>query len=133
MLPELKIYTTPNDVKYLLFEQSEVISDEIRKHGIWNEPCLDLCEKILSKGSTGRVIDIGAGFGSFTIPLALKHHKYTYTAFEPLPVINAQLSANILLNYLDNIRVYSCALSDAEALLDAPVLDVYSSGNHGSY
>ena len=133
MLPELRIYTTPDDIKYMLFEQSEVISDEIRKHGIWNAPCLELCEKVLAKGHNGRVIDIGAGFGSFTLPLALKHHGYTYTAFEPLPVINAQLSANILLNYLDNVRAYSYALSNAEKLLDAPMLDVYSSGNHGSY
>ena len=73
MLPELRIYTTPDDIKYLLFEQNEVISDEIRNNGIWNGACLDLAEKVLAKGHSGRVIDIGAGFGSFTLPLALKH------------------------------------------------------------
>ena len=61
MLPELRIYTTPDDIKYLLFEQNEVISDEIRNHGIWNGACLDLAEKVLAKGHSGRVIDIGAG------------------------------------------------------------------------
>lgn len=133
MLPELRIYTTPDDIKYLLFEQNEVISDEIRNNGIWNGACLDLAEKVLAKGHSGRVVDIGAGFGSFTLPLALKHHGYTYTAFEPLPVVNMQLNANILLNCLDNVRAYPYALGNKDELLDAPVLDVHSSSNHGSY
>jgi FkbM family methyltransferase len=133
MLPELRIYTTPDDIKYLLFEQNEVISDEIRNHGIWNGACLDLAEKVLAKGHSGRVIDIGAGFGSFTLPLALKHYGYTYTAFEPQPTVNMQLNANIILNNLDNVRAYPYALGEKEELLDAPVLDVHRSSNHGSY
>lgn len=133
MLPELRIYTTADDVKYVLFEQSEVISDEIRKHGVWNSACLDICHKILSKGTSGRVIDIGAGFGSFTIPLAVTHPGYLYTAFEPLPIINMQLNANALLNNLDNVRVFNYGLSNKEEIIDAPCLDIERSSNHGSY
>ena len=53
MLPELRIYTTPDDIKYLLFEQNEVISDEIRNNGIWNGAWFDLAEKVLAKGHSG--------------------------------------------------------------------------------
>jgi FkbM family methyltransferase len=134
MLPELRIYTTPEDIKYILFEQPEVISDEIRNRGVWNEPCLDLCNKVLSKSSGGRVIDIGAGFGTFSVPLALKHgERFIFSAFEPLNTINQQLNANILLNNIDNIRAYPFGLGDKNTLVDAPVLDVRHSSNHGSY
>lgn len=134
MLPELRIYTTPQDVKYILFEQPEVISDEIRKNGTWNQPGLELCSKVLAKSSGGRVIDIGAGVGTFSIPLAIKHSgKFIFSAFEPLNVINQQLNANILLNNLDNVRAYPFGLCEKNTLVDAPVLDVHSSSNHGSY
>ena len=135
MLPELRIYTTPEDIKYILFEQPEVISDEIRSRGVWNDPCLDLCNKILNKNpGGGRVIDIGAGFGSFSIPLALRNgDRFIFSAFEPLNVINQQLNANILLNNLENVRAYPFGLCEKNTLVDAPVLDVHSSSNHGSY
>jgi len=133
MLPKLSVYSTPNDIKYLLFDQPEVISDEIRKNGVWNSASLEMCNLVLKKSSPGRVLDIGAGFGAFSIPLALQHPSFIYTAFEPLPVIHMQLNANVLLNSLENVRTYQYALSDKEELLDAPILDVQSSSNHGSY
>ena len=134
MLPDLRIYTTPEDIKYILFEQTEVISDEIKNHGVWNEPCLDLCNKVLSKSSPGRVIDIGAGFGTFSIPLSIKQgERFIFSAFEPLNVINQQLNANILLNNLENIRAYPYGLCEKNVLVDAPVLDLHHSSNHGSY
>lgn len=134
MLPQLRIYTTPEDIKYILFEQPEVISDEIRNRGVWNEPGLDLVSKVLSKSPNGRVIDIGAGIGTFSIPLAVKHgERFIFSAFEPLNVINQQLNANILLNNIENIRAYPFGLCEKNTLVDAPVLDVHSSSNHGSY
>jgi len=134
MLPQLKLYETPDDIKYVLFEQSDIISDEIRKNGNWNIAGLELCDKILSNSDSGRVLDIGAGFGTFSIPLAIKHgQKFIFSAFEPLTVINQQLNANILLNSLDNIRAYPFGISDKNELIDAPILDVHYSNNHGSY
>jgi FkbM family methyltransferase len=134
MLPELRIYTTTEDVKYILFEQPEVISDEIRKHGNWNQAGLELCSKVLAKSAGGRVIDIGAGIGTFSIPLAIKHgDRFIFSAFEPLNVINQQLNANILLNNLENVRAYPFGLCEKNTIVDAPVLDVHSSSNHGSY
>lgn len=134
MLPQLRIYTTPEDIKYILFEQSEVISDEIRSQGVWNEAGLDLASKILAKSPGGRVIDIGAGIGAFSVPLAIKHgDRFIFSSFEPLNIINQQLNTNILLNNLDNVRAYPFGLCEKNTLVDAPVLDLNNSSNHGSY
>jgi len=135
MLPPIKIYTTPGDLKYALFDQSDVISDAIRNNGVWNSACLDLCDKVLTKNpGGGRVIDIGAGFGSFSIPLAAKYgNQFIFSAFEPLPIINSQLNTNVFLNMLSNVRVFNIALSDGPDLQELPTLDYERSGNHGSF
>lgn len=135
MLPSITIYTTPDDLKYALFDQPEVISDVIRASGTWNQPIVDICDKVLAKAEHGsRVIDVGAGIGSFAIPLAVKYaNHHIFSCFEPLPVLNLQLSTNVLLNNLSNVRVYQYGLANFEKTMDAPVLEVDNCGNHGSY
>ena len=134
MLPPIKVYTTPGDIKYALFDQPDIISDAIRNDGVWNSACLDLCDKVLAKSGPGRIIDIGAGFGTFSIPLAARYGKqFIFSAFEPLPVINTQLNTNVFLNMLSNIRTYNYALSDGQDLQELPTLDHERSANHGSF
>lgn len=134
MLPEMRIYTTQNDIRYLLVEHEEVISDVIRKDGVWGEKYLNACETILRNSKPGRVVDIGAGFGTFTVPLAIKYDgKHAFDAIEPLPKVNMQLSANILLNNLDNVNVHKYVISDKNETLEFPALDFDRSANHGSF
>lgn len=135
MLPELRIYTTRDDIKYVLVEQEEVISNYLKQDGVWGSHYLHLCDSILAKSEPGRVIDIGAGLGSWTVPLAIKHSGcHSFDSFEPLPKINLQLSANILLNNLDNVNVYRVALSNKEdRAVRAAALDFHFSANHGAY
>lgn len=134
MLPEMRIYTTQNDIRYLLVEHEEVISDIIRKDGVWGEKYLNVCETILRNSKPGRVIDIGAGFGTFTVPLAIKYDgKHAFDAIEPLPKVNMQLSANILLNNLDNVNVHKYVISDVEQTTEFAALDFDRSANHGAF
>jgi FkbM family methyltransferase len=134
MLSEMRIYTTESDVRYLLVEHEEVISDHIRKYGVWGDKYVSVCERILQKSKPGRVVDVGAGFGTFTIPLAIKFDgKHAFDAIEPLPKINMQLSANILLNNLDNVNVHKCVASDKNEVTQFHSLDFDRSANHGSF
>lgn len=134
MLPELKIYTTEEDIKYILFEQKEVISDEIKTSGVFNRLCIDVADTILMKSQPGHcVIDIGSGIGTFTIPLAIKHaNAFNFHAFEPISTIAHQLSTNILLNNLDNVRSYNVGISNFDGITEGPALDIRNCENHGS-
>jgi FkbM family methyltransferase len=135
MLPEMRIYTTPNDIRYLLVEHEEVISDVIRRDGVWGSQYLTVAEKILSKSDPGRVIDVGAGFGTFTVPLAVTFDGvHSFDAIEPLPKINMQLSANILLNNLDNVNVHKFVAANTNSrAVEFSALDFNRSANHGSF
>ncbi len=134
MLPDLRIYTTVQDIKYLLVEHEEVISDVIRRDGVWGKEYLDLSATILRNSLPGRVIDVGASVGTWTLPLALMYNdKHTFDSFEPLPKVNMQLGANVLLNNLDNVNVHKFALGDKIQLLEDAALDFDCSANHGAY
>jgi FkbM family methyltransferase len=135
MLPEIRIHTTEDNIKYALYDQPEVISDQIRRFGAWNPGCLEISEKILEKKAGGKVLDIGSGFGPYTIPLARKfQEKFTYVAFEPLKPIYKQLTTNLVLNGLDSLVETKCVvLSTKEEIVEAPILDVVHTNNHGSY
>jgi FkbM family methyltransferase len=124
MLPPMRIYTTRNDIKYLLVEHDEVISDHIKRDGVWGKNYLDTCAKILSNVPAGRVIDVGASIGTWTVPLALMFEgKHEFDAIEPLPKVNMQLNANVLLNNLENVNVHRVAISDVTETKHAPALD----------
>lgn len=134
MLPQLEIHKTEEDIKYILFSQNEVISDEIRANGYWNKHILDIAANILQTSKEGGlVIDVGAGFGSFSIPLALTHKNFNFKAFEPLKVVFWQLCANALLNNLYNIRTFDKVVSSESGTRVLGDIDYASSSNHGSF
>jgi FkbM family methyltransferase len=134
MLPDLRIYTTVQDIKYILVEHEEVISDVIRRDGVWGKEYLDLSAKILRNSPAGRVVDVGASFGTWTVPLALMFNdKHVFESFEPLPKVNMQLGANVLLNNLDNVNVHKFALGEKTQLIEDAALDFDCSANHGAH
>jgi len=132
MLPEIKIHTTQKGTRYALFAQQEIISDEIRRTGYWNVYNLEIADIILQGKKNLRVLDVGAGQGSFTIPLAEKYEGHLFDSFEPVPALNSQLNANVLLNRLYNVRCHRNGLSDKTEIIDHCIFDL-ASMNHGSF
>jgi len=133
MLPEIKIHTTFNGTRYALFAQPEIISDEIRKNNFWNVYNLEIADIILQDKKNKRVIDVGSGLGSFTIPLAIKYNdNHIFDSFEPVPGLCAQLNANVLLNRLDNVRSHRIGLDAKNIVVDHAIFD-FASTNHGSF
>jgi FkbM family methyltransferase len=62
------------------------------------------------------VWDIGAGFGLYTVLAALKPHAETsIIAFEPEPAVRRLLEENLALNGIQNAKLFSFALGDADA------------------
>jgi FkbM family methyltransferase len=81
----------------------------------------------------GVVLDIGANIGAHTVPLAQKvGPKGSVLAFEPQPRINMMLCANLLMNGLANVLIYSCALGAEKGTAFLPVLDYERPNNYGA-
>jgi FkbM family methyltransferase len=132
MLPSISIHTTQDDVKYALYNQPEVVSDVIKNDGVWNHHVLEMADKILSKNpGPGKVYDIGAGIGTFCIPLAIKYNdRFGFFAFEAQRLLALQLSTNIFLNNLDCITVHNCIIAGKNDSAHIPSIDVQFSSNH---
>lgn len=134
VLPEMKIHVTNDDIKYLLFEQPDIISDYIRANGVWNLPVFEKLLRILNKFPNGTFLDIGAGLGSVTIPLAvLFNNTLKFHSFEPLRIIFMQLASNVLINNLNNVNIENVALSNSNQRLLADTIDIFTNGNHGAF
>jgi FkbM family methyltransferase len=81
----------------------------------------------------GVVLDIGANIGAHTVPLAQKvGPKGVVLAFEPQPRIHMMLCANLLMNGLANVLIYSCALGTEKGTAFLPVLDYEQPNNYGA-
>lgn len=85
-------------------------------NGIW-EPHI---AEILSANirSDCIVIDIGANIGASTIPLAKKFPDSFFYLFEPHPEVFLDLKENVILNRLENIRLFNNAVSNANKKID---------------
>jgi FkbM family methyltransferase len=132
MLPSISIHTTQDDVKYALYNQPEVVSDVIKNDGVWNHHVLEMADKILSKiPGPGKVYDVGAGIGTFSIPLAIKYNdRFAFFAFEAQRLLALQLSTNIFLNNLDCVTVHNCIVASEQNSAHIPSVDIQFSSNH---
>ncbi|MEX0773964.1 MAG: FkbM family methyltransferase, partial [Balneolales bacterium] len=98
---------TPGDLKlltpYVLLEQEE-----------WFEPELAFVRDYLKSGMT--VLDVGAGFGAYALPIAKQvGDQGKVFAFEPGPVARQHLEMSKLENKFTNLEVIGKAVSDASA------------------
>ncbi|MEI6097281.1 MAG: FkbM family methyltransferase [Alphaproteobacteria bacterium] len=64
---------------------------------------------------TGTALDLGAGYGCFTIPFAAAFPGWTIWAFEPEPEAFAALSKNILAHDLTNVIPVNAAVMGSDA------------------
>lgn len=66
----------------------------------------------------GVAVDIGANIGTHTLTLARTVGPTgAVLAFEPNPPIRSVLERNVILNNLENVRIFDCALGDKQGLL----------------
>lgn len=95
------------------FDQDEV-SAAIRDHSYRFAPAFDLLPALTSLG--GRVLDLGAHIGTFSL-LAAKL-GYQVTAVEASPRNAAILQAGIQRNHFDNLNLLAIAVSDRDETLE---------------
>src|ERR1051325_5952223 len=85
-------------------------SEEVVKHRFWN----------VQQGEV--VVDVGACFGSWTIPALLQGAKVI--AFEPHPLLYTELCHNVSINALHVQAINKAVWSESGRILELPQLDL---------
>lgn len=94
--------------------------DNFTEFRIWElgrPPEHEATEKVanLLEGKDAVIVDVGANAGAFGLPILKRAGKKARAImFEPNPVMLERLKTNIELNAFKNVRVFDCAVSDAE-------------------
>ena len=134
MLPRVDLIRA-GDTSWLLMNSPDLISDHIRKKGVWGENELFVCRLFLQGIHDGIVIDAGANLGGFTVPVAreLMGTNGRVYSFEPQRVVFQQLCANIFLNRIDNVYCQNVALGDVSEEVLIPELNHELSQNVGQF
>ncbi len=132
MLPLPHLLETPSG-KFMVWGH-EAIAQQLFRHGQWEPVNVELAKRILARSETKDVVDVGANFGPFAVPVARLGHGLVH-AFEPQRVIYQQLCGNAFLNGLDNLIAYDLALGNpqsASELIDFPDPDYSREINPGA-
>lgn len=124
MLPNCELIQA-HDVQFLVFKGNDLITNNLRVRGAYEPEITTIAHKIISRHKTGLVLDVGANMGTFCIPLAKAFPNFVFRAFEPQRIINYQLSANVIINGLENVYVEKLALS-CNAWSDRLIVPNYS-------
>ncbi|MCV2371196.1 FkbM family methyltransferase [Roseateles oligotrophus] len=135
-LPSVEIFPAQNGVKYMLFCATDAngISGCIRKNGTY-EPNLQMIAEVIlqSRAPGGRVIDVGANMGSFTVPLAQRFRDHTFECFEVQRPIYYQLCGNIVLNGLGNVVAHQIGMGSASGEISVNLPDYDNEFNVGAF
>lgn len=69
------------------------------------------------------IVDVGAGFGDFSIMIAKKYPSINIFAFEPEPSYFALLQKNIVLNKVNNVHAMKMAVNSIQKIFGAGKID----------
>jgi len=107
------------DVKYQVVDGRDLISNTLRKQGVYEPELLHATASALqhlaptTEEVHGTVIDVGANIGTYTLPLAKTYPALEFVCFEPQLPVYELLRKNIELNQLKNVVTHALGLSDS--------------------
>ena len=134
MLPKIKIVNI-NDIDYLLFDTDDLISNCLCENGNWDSHILKFMEPLYENVEEPIILDIGANFGTYTLPIAkkIKDRGGIVVSYEPQRVIYYQLCSNVTLNRLDNCYLFNQAVGDYDGSIEIPDIDYDKIDNIGAF
>jgi FkbM family methyltransferase len=120
----------------IAIESDTRISEEIQQVGHWEFDqlieILNIYEKFY-KERIGTMLDIGCNIGSWSLPLAQRYQQNIILAIDCQPLVIDCINQTIELNYLTNIRVDYCAISDQCKEIQRKKIDYKWKANFGAY
>src|SRR5262249_8838432 len=114
----------------MYLRQDTYVGRSFEEYGEYSEGEVDLFRRCLRPGDVA--LDIGANFGSHTIPMAqLVGPTGIVYAFEPQRILFQILCGNVALNEIPNVRALPFALGPAPRATKIPPLDDRGGNNFG--
>ena len=108
----------------------QFIGQSLLHRGTWCQHEIDLVSYYVGQGDT--VIDAGANYGAFTLPLAkLVGSSGEVYAFEPQRLVYQALCGTLALNSLVNVKAFHSALSECKGTITVPALNYNETNNFG--
>jgi FkbM family methyltransferase len=127
------IHTTDTNIKYLLGDTADIITNEVRQLGSFEDHVITIAKRMLANVKDPYILDIGANIGTFSIPLGLHFPNSIIKCFEVQQRVYYQLCSNILLNNLTNVNAHWCGVTDETKSELIDVLNESQSQNYGAY
>ena len=114
----------------MYLRQDIYIARSFAEYGEYSEGEVEQFRRWLRPGDVA--VDIGANFGSHTIPMAQFVGPTGFVhAFEPQRILFQILSGNVALNELHNVRTLPLAVGRAVGRIKAPPVDYRARNNFG--
>jgi FkbM family methyltransferase len=114
----------------MYLRQDIYVGRSFAEYGEYSEGEVDVFRQCLRPGDVA--LDIGANFGSHTIPLAqFVGPGGAVYAFEPQRILFQILCGNVALNEIGNVRALPVALGRAAGRTKVPALDYRGANNFG--
>lgn len=134
MLPNCELVKGYNS-QLIVFKSNDLITNSVKSTGAYESELTTLSRAALNRleGDPGMVLDIGANFGTYSIPLALEFPNVTIHAFEPQRIIYYQLCANTFINSLTTVYCHQFGLSDEEKEIDITLPNYAEETNIGAF
>ncbi len=134
MLPRVSIIDTEN-AKYMVFGGTDPVSTALFKTGSWQPVLMNITKYFCDGLSAPLVLDIGANIGAYSIPAAqyLSGKNGEVVSFEPQRIVYYQLCANIVLNRLDNLKVFNYVIGEKSETINIPEIDYTDNPNIGAF
>ena len=116
----------------MIFPRNDmVVGRSLPLYGEWSEGENIVMSQFVNNGDS--VIDIGANIGTTAISLSRSvGESGNVFAFEPQQIISQCLSANVLLNNIKNIEVYTLAVSSKSGWVYLDTDELSMKGRYGS-
>jgi FkbM family methyltransferase len=114
----------------MYLRQDRYVGRSFTEYGEYSEGEVDIFRQCLQPGDVA--LDIGANFGSHTLPMArLVGPGGKVFAFEPQRILFQILCGNVALNELPNVHALPVALGRAAGSAKVPALDYRGANNFG--
>lgn len=116
---------------FFLLTSDTIVSRSVQAYGEWTESEIEIIRQLVKPGDN--VIDVGANLGCHTVPIAkIVAPQGTVLAFEPQPRIFQLLASNVLVNGLENVRLFPMACASQPGTILFPEKDYSTRENFGA-